>query len=356
MKAYFLFILLALIGFSAQAQKQLGFAFSANSTAAFAQTNRVANIKDAKPKGFQLEVFNIWNKQSNIDDCNCLPKSGVIFTYFDLDNSELLGKAFATSLFMEPQFKITPKYILGVKAQAGFVYANKKFDPISNPGNLTYSSNISNYLALGLTNNFLINKNTTINASFIFNHISNGGIKDPNNGLNFPGINLGLTYFLNQVDFNYQRKNKSNLLADAKYYISTFFSATTTRNLSTKKYPIFGLEISRTKQLNGVLFHIAAIDLYQDQALRQKLIQDGGLAENQYRSGISTGIGFKMGRVNFASSIGTYLYDPINYYNRIFHRHEISYAFKERWSLGINLKAHTYIANYTDIRLKYQLK
>ena len=179
---------------------------------------------------------------------------------------------------------------------------------------------------------------------------------DPNNGLNFPGINLGLTYFLDQVDFNYQRKNKSNLFSDAKFYISTFCSATTTRNLSTKKYPFFGLEISRTKQLNGVLFHIAAIDLYQDQALRQKLIQDGGLAENQYRSGISTGVGFKMGSVNFASSIGTYLYDPINYYNRVFHRHEISYAFKERWSLGINLKAHTYIANFTDIRLKYQLK
>lgn len=356
MKAYFLIILMVLFGFSVKAQQQLGFAISANSTAAFAQTNRVENIKDANPKGLQFEVFKIWSKQSHIDDCNCLPKSGIIFTYFDLDNSKLLGKAIATSLFMEPQFKITSKYIFAIKAQAGFVYANKKFDPISNPTNLTYSSSISNYLALGLTNYYLINNKAAINASFIFNHISNGGIKDPNNGLNFPGINIGLTYFLDQVDFNYKRKNKSGLFSDPKYYISTFFSATTTRNLTSKKYPIFGLEFSRTKQLNGVLFHVTALDFYQDQALRQKLIQDGKLAENQYRSGITTGLGFKMGRVNFASSIGTYLYDPINYYHRIFHRHEIAYAINERWSLGINLKAHTYIANYTDIRLKYQLK
>ena len=95
--------------------------------------------------------------------------------------------------------------------------------------------------------------------------------------------------------------------------------------------------------------------MYKDNAVQQRLIQDSLLAQSQYRCGIGTGIGFNMGKVNFASSIGAYVYDPINYYARIFHQHELSYQLNKQWAIGVNLKAHTYIANYLDIRIKYLL-
>ena len=93
-----------------------------------------------------------------------------------------------TYLIRKKRFQLTHQFGIGLG------YATKKFDQFTNPGNLTYSSNISNYLALGISNYYFINPKTALNLSFIFNHISNGGIKDPNNGLNFHGVNSFLCF------------------------------------------------------------------------------------------------------------------------------------------------------------------
>lgn len=337
------------------AQQISGISFAGNSTAAFAQTKSAAFIKGAKPQGLQLDLYKLWDSQENINACNCIPKSGISFSYFNLGMPNLLGNAFATSLFMEPQFEMSNRYIIGIKAQAGFVYASKKFDRNTNPGNLTYSSNISNYLALGISNYYFINPKTALNLSFIFNHISNGGIKDPNNGLNFPGVNIGLNYFFDKPNYKKRVRVKPKVEKSISSYLTVFYAATTTSNFSAKKYSIFGLELSGVKKLNGVLFTTATFSLYQDKAVQQKLRQDSLSAQSQYRCGIASGIGFNMGKVNFASSLGVYVYDPINYYTRIYHQHELSYQLNKQWAIGVNLKAHTYIANYTDIRIKYLL-
>lgn len=337
------------------AQQISGISFAGNSTAAFAQTKSAAFIKGAKPQGLQLDLFKLWDSQENINACNCIPKSGISFSYFNLGMPNLLGNAFATSLFMEPQFEMSNRYIIGIKAQAGFVYASKKFDRNTNPGNLTYSSNISNYLALGISNYYFINPKTAVNLSFIFNHISNGGLKNPNHGLNFPGFNFGLNYYFEKPNYHYSVRAKSKVEPTIAKYLTLFYSATTSNSYSDKRYAIFGLELSGVKKINGVLFTTATLSLYKDNAVQQRLIQDSLLAQSQYRCGIGTGIGFNMGKVNFASSIGAYVYDPINYYARIFHQHELSYQLNKQWAIGVNLKAHTYIANYLDIRIKYLL-
>ena len=337
------------------AQQISGISFAGNSTAAFAQTKSAAFIKGAKPQGLQLDLYKLWDSQENINACNCIPKSGISFSYFNLGMPNLLGNAFVTSLFMEPQFEMSNRYIIGIKAQAGFVYASKKFDRNTNPGNLTYSSNISNYLALGISNYYFINPKTAVNLSFIFNHISNGGLKNPNHGLNFPGFNFGLNYYFEKPNYHYSVRAKSKVEPNIAKYLTLFYSATTSNSYSDKRYAIFGLELSGVKKINGVLFTTATLSLYKDNAVQQRLIQDSLLAQSQYRCGIGTGIGFNMGKVNFASSIGAYVYDPINYYARIYHQHEISYQLNKQWAVGINLKAHTYIANYTDIRIKYLL-
>ncbi len=336
-------------------QQIRGISFAGNTTAAFAQTNRVSNISGAKPQGIQFDYYKLGDSQENINVCNCIPKSGISFSYFNLDKPDLLGNALSASLFIEPQYSITNRYVFGIRAQAGFVYATKKFDINTNPGNLTYSSNISNYLALGISNYYFINPKTALNLSFIFNHISNGGIKDPNNGLNFPGVNIGLNYFFEKPNYDKRVRVKPKVEKSISSYLTLFYAATTSSNFATKKYSIFGLELSGVKKINGVLFTTATFSLYQDKAVQQKLRQDSLSAQSQYRCGIASGIGFNMGKVNFASSLGVYVYDPINYYARIYHQHELSYQLNKQWAIGVNLKAHTYIANYTDIRIKYLL-
>ena len=114
--------------------------------------------------------------------------------------------------------------------------ASKKFDRNTNPGNLTYSSNISNYLSLGFSSYYFINPKTAVNLSFIFNHISNGGLKNPNHGLNFPGFNFGLNYYFEKPNYHYSVSAKSKIDPAIAKYITVFYSATTANSYSTKRY------------------------------------------------------------------------------------------------------------------------
>ncbi len=331
-----------------------GIAFSGNLSKSIPQTNEINAVEGSYPHGFQIDLIKMKNTQEAMDICNCYPRSGVSLSYFNLDAPNLLGQSLMASLFIEPQFKISQKYFISIKAAAGLAFANKKYHPIDNPQNLTYSSLISNYLVLGFSNHYFFKPNLDLFLGLQVNHISNGGIHDPNNGLNFPGANLGLSYFFNQPEFNKSRIRKYGT-ADfpRRFSAAVFYTATTTLDTSNKKFPIYGLDFGTSKRLNGVLLWNANIEFYKDEAVKQKLIQDGESPNDQYRLGLSSGIGFQMDKFQFSSSLGVYLFDPINYYSKIFHRHEISYALSKHWSLGLNMKAHTYIANFVDARIKY---
>ena len=49
-------------------------------------------------------------------------------SYFNLDKPNLLGNALSASLFIEPQYSITNRYVFGIRAQAGFVAESRKYD------------------------------------------------------------------------------------------------------------------------------------------------------------------------------------------------------------------------------------
>ena len=53
------------------------------------------------------------------------------------------------------------------------------------------------YLNLGLNVRYQINGGSAIKACLHYNHISNGNIQDPNYGLNFPSMSLGIEKTIN---------------------------------------------------------------------------------------------------------------------------------------------------------------
>jgi hypothetical protein len=61
-----------------------------------------------------------------------------------------------------------------------------------------------------------------------------------------------------------------------------------------------------------------------------------------------------MGRFIFSQQIGIYLLGQYNN-DLVYHRWGLQYYFLPRWSVGVNLKAHKQVADFTDVRVVYRV-
>ncbi|NJO90852.1 MAG: acyloxyacyl hydrolase [Chloroflexia bacterium] len=88
----------------------------------------------------------------------------------------------------------------GIRSGVGISYLTTVYDEINNPDNQFFASHIAFLLLVEFKAKYKINKKLELTASFCYNHISNGGIKQPNYGMNFPTLTFGADYHFNPID------------------------------------------------------------------------------------------------------------------------------------------------------------
>src|SRR5258706_1483909 len=149
------------------------------------------------PWSVQLDFGSLKNTQRSWNYCNCYSQNGVSLSYINFANPEKLGSAIAIAGFTEPYLFFANRLQLSLRGSAGFTFLNKVYDSISNKDNIFFSTKLSFILGLGVNFSWRVNDNWKLRTSAQFNHISNAGRKDPNEGMNFPGVTLGIIYDLN---------------------------------------------------------------------------------------------------------------------------------------------------------------
>lgn len=141
---------------------------------------------------------------------NCYPKTGESLTYFNYNNS-IVGHSVSAAYFIEPSFALSNRWLLAVRGGIGLSYLTNPYDPIKNPGNNSYSLPVSMFYQFGLTSHYQVGSKLSVNLSSNFLHISNGGIYYPNAGLNWPTVNTGLNYQVNDIKFRKNSFQKSKI-------------------------------------------------------------------------------------------------------------------------------------------------
>ncbi len=159
----------------------------------FAHTEEVQNTKGANPTG--LDVFLSWqrNDESAYDLCRCYPKQGLQLSYYDFD-VDILGKGLMAAYFLEPSYRLKNNLFFSFRGSLGLAYLTNPFDIETNPTNQSYSNHLSFYVALGLGFWFPVSDKLWLQPSINYNHISNGGLNQPNKGVNWPTAGLTLRY------------------------------------------------------------------------------------------------------------------------------------------------------------------
>jgi len=351
-----IFSLILLMPFLNRAQESFLKQISFNTHYGFiyAHDKDVENTAGSKPSGLSLEYATLKFDSASFNLARCYPKSGFSFIYFNYDNA-VLGHSLTCAYFIEPSFALSDRCLFAPRGSVGLSWLSNPYDPVRNPKNNSYSLPVSVFLQVGLSLNYRISNKTNIHASANYLHISNGGLSNPNKGINWPTASMGFSYRMNNATFQRQkyqpvrRYNKYNRID-----VGIYSSGKTEEKGENRLHAVPGIFAAYHRRLNNLHSIGLITDLHLDYALAKK---QKDLNERQYFYFPSLAIGHEyiMGKFNFWQQVGYYVITPDERFKRWYHRWGLNYSVAENFSVGMSLKAHAQVAHFADLRLCYNL-
>ena len=321
----------------------------------FAHSRAVQNTKGANPTGIELNFGWQRNDTQTWDLCNCFPKKGLLLFYYDYD-VKILGKGAGAAYFLEPFYKLGNKTFFSFRGVAGLAYLTNPFDSVHNPTNQSYSSAIGGYLLLGIGFSYLINERWWLNTTINYQHISNGGLRQPNKGINWPTAGIAVSYQKNPRPYYKAPRSKEKFWKDypLRWDIGIFGIAKrgTDENGNSHRMPLIGGTIQVAKQVGRINMLTLGAEVYGDKSLHMQLKRDS-INASALRAGLLIGHEFLLGKFSFSQRLGVYVFNQTPYYDLLYHRWGIHYFMNKHLGIGMQLKAHKHVADFVDLRITY---
>ena len=270
----------------------------------FAHADDVRNTSDSRPLSIELEYSrrhiseDVWNL------CRCYPTTGFVLGYQDYKNS-ILGRGGHFGYFVQYHFLQRSKLSPYLRGLGGISYNNNPHNENTNPENQSYSLpvNFSLQLTFGIESQLGENYFIDINASF--NHISNGGINQPNRGINWPGIGIGIYYSPNFSTL----KNRDHIvplqMSTSRWYkrFETYFSAHSRTFAKKERFVVLGSEFLLGYYLSNLHAINIGLEWNYDFA-KARLIDWEMKSKTAHRASVNFGHEFILGDFRFSQKIG----------------------------------------------------
>ncbi|SEL83732.1 Lipid A 3-O-deacylase (PagL) [Aquimarina amphilecti] len=321
-----------------------------------AHSPELKSISQTNPYGLQLEYSWLKTSDKAWKTCFCYGKSGFAFAYFNYANPDILGDSYNLIYFVEPYFTYKGPLKFSLRGSVGVTYLDRIFDQDTNPENLLFSTHLSFYLALSLNLNYHINNNYAINASLSYNHISNGGQKQPNKGMNFPTFSIGVDKIINNIELKRKPKSLKSYDTSIDYYLGSFVSLRSSdREAEASNHLLIGFTGGMLRPVSGINGLNAGIELWYDFS-DQEIATQQGINDSAFSSSITAGHHFSIGSFYFLQQLGFYITRPKNIQsNWLYQRYSFWYSIgkSKRWTIGASLIAYGKVADHMDGRLIY---
>lgn len=316
-------------------------------------SRELATIADSYPWGLQLDWSKLSLTQKAWNQCNCYSKVGLSFTYFNFGNPAVLGNAYNLILYGEPYLTFQKDLFFTFSTGIGATYLDQVYDEVTNPQNTFFSSPISFIVFLNFAINYKISPELYLNLTIHYNHISNGGIKQPNKGMNFPTIGLGLDYKTNPLPFKKWDKVEVRKGAIQGYgrLFATRKTATATDEFTEEKRWLLGIAGGAKIMIANFNALSTGVEFFRDNSLSVEA-RRREIDEDPHVLGWSVGHHFIFGKFNFNQQMIYYVYKPsLLISQKFYQRYELAYQLNEFLVAGISLKAHAQVADNFDLRL-----
>ena len=321
----------------------------------FAHSTSVQNTAGSNPRGLELQLMKQQAGRKAYNLCRCYPKQSILAAAYNLDN-EVLGWSGMAAYMLEPSYRISNRLFFSMRGSFGLAYASNKYDANTNPTNQSYSTTLNTYLLYGLGIQWQFSPRMALQLTGNFQHISNGGLKEPNKGVNWPTAGLHFLRYNRPVDFYRGSRQKDDSWRRLGWRKDLAVFAVGKRwiggNGKSKRLPVAGLMAQIGKQV-GVINQLNTGAEWSYDGVIDKRLKDDSIAGSPHKLAIIGGHEFLLGRFIFSQQLGIYVFKDNPYTDDWFHRWGLLYRAGNRLWFGLNLKAHRHVADYIDLRVVY---
>lgn len=354
-------LVLALAFHLATAQNPISYQAEAEYGFLFLHSQDVAPIGQSYPiaLGFSRQAWLL--NQSNWDNCHCYPRFGFSLAAHYYDNPQVLGWGIPLYGFLEPWYKLQERWFFNLRAGAGLIFLSKPYDAQDNPLNLSYSLPLSAYLSVGLGLGYAPSAHWRWTLQMRYNHTSNGGVREPNKGLNYPTLVLGVDRSLNPIRFQSGLKKAFDPQQRRKVISLQGFLAAKAgakvgsgANEQDVTYLVSGLALRYSYQVSRSSALLVETEWIRNLAYRRQIERQGG-NQSFHQWGLEFGHEFLLGKFSFSQAAGFYLFKEYGASASWYQRYTLLYRPWPNIAMGPGLKAHANVAEFLDFRISWDL-
>ena len=309
-----------------------------------AHSSDLKPISQSTPVGLNASWQWMGTGQKGWEVCHCFYYLGLEAFYYNFNNPSLLGSAVGVAGTFEPILWRRDPWTLSLASGIGFSYLNRVYDPQDNPENLFFSQPLSFLLFVAPTMEYRISANWSAQLGLSYNHISNGGQKQPNKGMNFPAITVGASRYLSSRDL--PRYEKFPVSTAWQYYVEAAFT-TKGRAGGSGRGAVVSLAGEAFRSITAINALGAGMDVGKDYSLEQEQNFWPSLTVAPFIAHH-----FTLGRIDFSQWMAYYLQKPDGHHDhRFYQRYVLRYKINNTLFAGVGLKAHGHVAENIDVGL-----
>jgi hypothetical protein len=317
----------------------------------------IENLSFTKPAGLMLAYGKIMLNEKGYKIFNTFSKTGISLYIYDYQYPEVLGHSFNLSAYGEPIFRFHKKLYAGIKAGLGVSYLTKVYHAENNPDNKFFSTPLSFILFARININYKLSKQWHLTANAAYPHISNGGIKQPNKGMNFPAFGLGAEYVLSSYRLpDYSGLKEESFKPQFTYESELFLCAkniNATENYDAKLLWIYGLQVRTARQISVLNSLSIAAEWIADRYSKER-IKRAGLKMSHHKTALMLGHELLFGQFSFRQQFAFYIFAP-HETDIAYQRYTLSYRLNKHFFVSGSLKANKHVADIFDVRIGYKL-
>lgn len=315
--------------------------------------DEVRYMPPSRPYGFELNVGNLFTSYRSWKTFRSYNIAGLQAAYYNYRNA-ITGSSYVLTAFTEPIVRKGNSASFSMRGGLGMSYQTKIYHPVTDSLNRFLSARISFIFYISARMKYIISSNTLMTFSANFNHISNGAIRVPNLGMNFPTFSVGFEFFpkdFPRLDNSYTYVEEEG--SSRQYLILQVLGGF--RYAYNEPTGIYSVSTRYMRQFNSWFGLNAGAELMMDGGIRKTIAAENG--DEDYKQFAATaGYDLILGKFAVNQYLGVYLYSPRKAKDPVYQKSELSYRIFPDIRAGIAVKTYIGEVDFVGFTLSYLLR
>jgi hypothetical protein len=281
------------------------------------------------------------------------PQWGISFLYGNTGSRQYIGNMRSLYAYVNLLLFKSGIYEGGFRFGAGPGWVDKPYNVNTNPKNTIIGTKLNAYIHLAFQNEVKLTQRLLLSADFSFMHLSNGGTRLPNLGLNIPAFSAGLRYALSDpiIDTKSLAKRFSKKI---NYNIYATIGVKQWPWVGSDSYMINTVQAEASKKFSCNNAYGGGIIFFYDRTLPHYSSEALAMPphRNKLQAGVYGSYEHFLGKLSFPLQAGAYVY---NRYKSpaLFQQFGLRFHFSKHMSAEVLLKTHMGKADFIHTGIGY---